>query len=265
MIISRANSTFISILSILFLLLLGSCKTQEEIQREQLVDSLSLQMVQGQKNSGENLVRLEELQTNIIKMKGDIEEKNHLANQNTTEQLKLMQDRMTLVEESNKSMQETLTKTQQQLAEQKTFLNKVLKTLEGAGKKGKARKSKKSSPYDLAMSLYRGRKYTKAKTKLIDLLNNKKIRGNKKARVYHNLGMIEFIKKRNEDALVYFSKLFTEHPKASYNANGLLFMAKAFKKLKRQEEYKQTLEELVKRYPKAKQVKEAKNLLKTTK
>jgi len=39
-------------------------------------------------------------------------------------------------------------------------------------------------------------------------------------------------------------------------------MAKAFNRLKRKPESKQTLEELIKRYPKAKQVKEAKAILK---
>lgn len=247
-------------------LFLTSCKTQEEIQREQLVDQLSLQMVQGQKNSGENLIKLQEMEEQILKLKGELEEQNHLNNQKSGEKLKAMEDRMTLIEESNKSLQESLDQTQAKLAENKQFLDKILRTLEGASKGKKSKTSKKKlSPYDQAMSLYRGRKYTKAKPKLLDLLNDKKIKGNKKARVYHNLGMIEYIKKKDEDALVYFSKLFTEYPKASYNANGLLYMAKAFNRLKRNEEYKQTLEELIKRYPKSKQIKEAKNLLKKLK
>ncbi len=256
----KKHIPFIFLISII--LNFTACKTQEQIQREQIVDRLSLQMVQGQQNSGETLVKVQELEEQLLKLKGEMDENDHSRQQDSNNSIKSLQSRIALLEESQKSTLTSLETTQNALSEQKRFLEKVLKTLGGMNRPKKIKKKKKRSAYDEAMFLYKGRKYTKSKPRLIRLLSNKKIKGNRRARIYHNLGMIEFIKKKNEDSLIYFSKLMTEFPKAKYNANGLLFMSKAFKRLNRKEESKQTLEELLKRYPKAKQAEEAKKILK---
>jgi len=94
------------------------------------------------------------------------------------------------------------------------------------------------------------------------LLDKKKIKSNRKARVLHNLGMSSFLLKQNDQALIYFSKLITDYPKSHYNKNGLLFLGKSFKKLNQKEQAKQTFSELVSRFPKSKQTKEAKKILK---
>ena len=244
----------------------SSCTTQADIQREQTVDAMKLQMVQSQQHTGEHLVKIEDIQQQIAQLRGAIEEGGHEQKESLKVTIKQMEDRLLFVEESNKMLKENLESVRTQLKEQKDFLAKVLKTLESASKSPKKiankKKGKKKSSYDKAMGLYKIRHYTKVRPIFIELLKDKKIKGNKRARIYHNLGMIQFVKKKNEDALIYFSQLFTEHPKASYNANGLLYMAKAFQRLKRKEESKQTLEELIKRYPKAKQIKEAKAILK---
>lgn len=67
--------------------------------------------------------------------------------------------------------------------------------------------------------------------------------------------------KQYDKALVYFSRLFTEHEKTGYNKNGLLFLGRTFDKLGQKEQAKQTLGELIKRFPDAKQVKAAKEML----
>jgi TolA-binding protein len=243
-----------------------SCTTQADIQREQTVDAIKLQMVQSQQHTGEHLVKLEDMQQQIAQLRGSIEEGGHQQKQTLKVNIKELEDRLLFVEESNKMLLENLQEIRTKVKEQKDFLAKVLKTLESAAKSpkriSKKKAEKKKSIYDKAMRLYKIRHYTKVKPILIELLKNKKIQGDKRARIFHNLGMIQFIKKKNKDALIYFSQLFTEHPKASYNANGLLYMAKAFKRLERKDETKQTLEELIKRYPKSKQVKEARSILK---
>jgi len=111
------------------------------------------------------------------------------------------------------------------------------------------------------MGDYKRGRYKSAKSKLADLYNNKLVSGSRKARVIHNLGMIAYMEKDNGAALTYFSTLFTEMPKSGYNKNGLLFLGKTFKRLGQTEEMKQTLNELITRWPKARQVSEAKKLL----
>ncbi|MBT7609746.1 MAG: tetratricopeptide repeat protein [Bacteriovoracaceae bacterium] len=260
------NKFKLPLLLILLGLNLTSCKTQDEIQREQQVDSLSLQMVQGQQHSGENLIKIQELQEQIAKLQGSLDESTHGQKESLKVSIKHLEDRIVYIEESNKMLQENLESARAQIKDQRAFLDKVLKTLSKAStkknKKIAKKKSKKKTGYNSAMELYKKKYYTKVRPIFIKMLKDKKIKGNKRARIYHNLGMIHYIKKKNEDALIYFSQLFTEYPKAIYNANGLLYMAKAFNRLKRKPESKQTLEELIKRYPKAKQVKEAKAILK---
>ncbi|MCO4793267.1 MAG: tetratricopeptide repeat protein [Bacteriovoracaceae bacterium] len=251
-----------SIPLIILLIVFSSCKTQEEIQREQLVDNMSLQMIQGQKGQAEMTVKFQSMEEQITLLRGELEQKGYNQEQKRQNEFKGIEDRVLLLEESQKDVTEKMTAVQKQLEENKSFLEKVLKALKGKSSRPKTKKVKYQSPYWAAMESYKAGKYKVAKNQLLGLLNKKKVKGNKKARVLHNLGMIEYMNKKNDDALVYFSKLFTEFSKSGYNKNGLLHMGKTFKRLGRKDDAKQTLEELLKRFPKAKQSKEAKKLLK---
>lgn len=240
----------------------GACKTQEEIQREQLVDNLSLQMVQGQKSQGEMIVKYQALEEQVTLLRGELEQKGYNQEQKRQNELKGIEDRVLLLEESQKDVSQKMTAIQNQLEENKKFLDKVLKALDSKTKTKTSKKTAPKSPYWAAMESYKAGKYKEAKNQLLDLLNGNKVKGTRKARVLHNLGMIEYMDKKNDDALVYFSKLFTEFSGSGYNKNGLLFLGKTFQRMGRKEEAKQTLEELVRRFPKAKQVNEAKKILK---
>jgi len=255
------NFKTLLVISSLFILI-GACKTQEEIQREQLVDNLSLQMVQGQKSQADMTVKYQALEEQVTLLRGELEQKGYNQEQQRQSELKGLEDRVLLLEESQKDLSEKMTSIQGQLAENKNFLDKVLKALGSKGKSKTTKKAAPKSPYWAAMESYKVGKYKQAKNELLSLLNGNKVKGTRKARVLHNLGMIEYMDKKNEDALVYFSKLFTEFSSSGYNKNGLLFLGKTFDRMGRKEEAKQTLEELVRRFPKAKQVTEAKKILK---
>jgi TolA-binding protein len=256
----------IKLLALSSLVLFGSCKTQEEIQREQMVDNLSIQMVENQKLTASSKVRLQNIEERLGMLTGKVEDTNHSTKQQLTSEVQLLRDKVVLLEERDKSNQSTMDITQKrltgiedQLVKQDKYLKKLLATLTGA--KAIKKSTKKMSAYDSAMYDYKKRKYKSAKRKLEALESNKKIKGKKRARVLHNLGMISFQNKDNNNSTVYLSKLFTEFPKSTYNANGLLYLAKTFKRMKQNEQSKQTLEELIRRFPKSKKVKEAKKLL----
>jgi TolA-binding protein len=256
--------TYFASFFIIFLFLV-SCRTREQIAREQLVDNIAVQLKDGQELSVDFTTRLSQIEEKIGQLTGQVEESNHETKSSIDKRLVLLEEKIILLEANSKSTEEKVTALSLKSEEQSKYLKEVLGTLKklSGGKSSKSRK--KLNPYDLAMSSYRKGHYKTAKKQLLGMVGDKKIKGNKKARIIHNLGMISFINKKDKDALSYFSLLFTEHPKAPYNKNGLLFLGKTFLRLGKGEEAKQTLNELITRFPKAKQVKEAKKLIKKIK
>ncbi len=242
---------FVIPFAVLSVLVLSGCKTQEEIKREQLVDNLGLQMVQSQKLVADTTVTIQNLEERIGSLNGKLDELDHNSQIQLQTQVDNLNQRITLLEESNKSLQ---AKTE----EQSKYLQEVLGTLKNMSGTGS---KKKLNDYDQAMEEYGKGRYSSAKPILVKLLEDKKVTGSRQARVIHNLGMISYMDKQYDKALVYFSRLFTEHEKSGYNKNGLLFLGRTFSKLDQKEQAKQTLSELISRFPKAKQVKTAQEML----
>jgi len=251
-------------LSLLFaaltLTLLFSCKTREDIQREQMVESMSMQMQDSQQLNANFSVRLQNIEERITNVTGQVEEDQHKTKQTLDSRIQSLEERLKLIEGTQKSQTDSLSELSKDMAAQKKYINEVLSTLKGMSGKKNAKSTKKSL-YWQTMGDYKKGRYQEAKQGLLTLLDQKKVSGGQKARVIHNLGMIAYMDKENDKALSYFSKLFTEFPKTGYNKNGLLFLARTFKRLNKNEEAKQTLNELISRWPKAGQVKEAKKLL----
>lgn len=235
-------------------LVLTGCKTQEEIRREKLVDNLGMQMVQSQELVADTTVKLQALEERLGGINGKLDELDHNSQIQLQTQVDTLNQRITLLEESNKGLQA-------KVEEQSKYLQEVLGTLKNLSSGSTGAAKKKVSDYDHAMALYGKGQYSNAKPLLLKLLNDKSIKGNQQARVLHNLGMVNYIDKDYEKALVYFSRLFTEHGKTGYNRNGLLFLARSFEKLNQKEQAAQTLNELIARFPDAKQVKDAKEML----
>jgi TolA-binding protein len=255
-------------LIVMLVLLVGGCKTQEQIQREQMVDNLAVQIVEGQKMSADYTVKINEVQERLNELQGKVEERGYLKSQELENQNKELNEKISIIEEQLKLLkekQDTQAKDINAIKDlqekQNQYLQKVLKTL-GSKKKAVRKRKGTTAQYNEAMNLYRKGKYAASKNILIKLSENKKVSGKTRAHVLHNLGMIAYMDKDFETAKTLFSKLFTEFPKSSFNKNGLLFLGKSFQKSKQKEQAKQVLEELIKLYPKAKQVKEAKLILK---
>jgi TolA-binding protein len=248
------KNTFIALIFITALF--QSCKTREDIAQEKLVTNINNQVQDSQKLNADFIVRLQEVETRLTDLNGKTEEGQHHAEQTLNEQLKGLQERLTVLETTQKDLQEKAERQEQYTAE-------VLKNLKMITGKGSSRKgTKKLSDYDQAMKDYKRGRYKSSAILLQKLLKSKKVTGKRKARVMHNLGVISYLNKNNQDSLTYFSKLFMEMPKSGYNKSGLLFLGKTFKRMNKKEEMKQTLNELITRWPKAKQVNEAKKLMK---
>lgn len=247
---------------IALLLAMTSCKTQEQIKREQLVDSISVQMVQNQKLSADASVKILELEEKVNQFQGVLEESAHSKNNNAQkleERIKALED---LTQSLNTQLQDSSTKltaVEKRLADQDKFIKEILKTLKSPSKKKK--RAKKRGPYDTAMWNYGKGKYKLAFSQMQALLDGKKLKTSQRKRLLHNLGMVSYILKKDQDALTYFSKLYTDYPKSTYNANGLIHLAKTFQRLGQKDQAKETLQMMIKSFPKHKRIKTAKNLL----
>ena len=247
--------------TILLLLIVSfnSCKTQEEIAQGQMVETLNLQVSESQKLTAEATVRMQQLEERMNSITGQVEESGHQQKMTVQNQIKELKDKLVVVEENNKSLNTEVASLKTSMEEQKAYLDKVLKSLTKMSAP-KKKESKKLSDYDKAMATYKRGKYKEAKAELQELLKQK-LSGSKRSRVLHNLGMCSFILKQDDQVLIYFSKLFTDFPKSGYNKNGLLFLGKSFQRMNKKDEAKQTFNELLTRFPKAKQTSEAKKLL----
>ncbi|TDJ04399.1 MAG: tetratricopeptide repeat protein [Deltaproteobacteria bacterium] len=244
---------------LIFLLLILSCKTQEQIQREQMVDNMAIQVQQGQKLSAEFTVRLQHLEEKLTQKIGKLEEIQHNQGVKFSQEFTTSKGEMNQLISGLDLQKKAIIIITEQMVQQKRYLDKLLLSL---NKLAGVKPSKKRSSYNQAMFLYRKGKYAVAQNELLKLLNNKRIKGNKKARVIHNLGMIAYMDRKYSDAVTLFSRLYTQYPSSPYTPRGLLFLGKSFKRINRKDEAKQVLQELVKKYPKSKYKKEAKKLLK---
>lgn len=240
------------------ILIISACKTREDIAREQMVDNIAVQVSDSQKLSADITVRMQSIEERLNSITGKVEETEYNTGQTIESKMKGVEERLAVMETNYESQTKQLTAIEAKLKSQDEYLQNVLKTLKGLSAKPK--KSKKQSPYQAAMAEYKKGRYKTAEPMLEDLLA-KKLSSGQKARVTHNLGMINYMNKNNKKALIYFSQLFTKYPKSGYNKNGLFFLAKTFERLGQKDEAKQTLNELIAKWPKAKQVKKAKALL----
>lgn len=250
-------------LFIFAIILFNSCKTQEQIQREQMMDNIAVQMVEGQKLNAEGTSKLQEIQEKIGQLQGQIEEKQHADKSAMDSELNSIKERLTMLEKAMVLQKETSDKTSAQLEEQGQFLKKVLSELENLGKSAPKKVSKKKSnnTFDEALTDYKKGKYSEAKTLFLELLNDKKTPKKNLPHIIHNLGMVAFIQKNYDDAITLFSRLYTEYPTTGFNQNGLFFLAKAFNKLNKTDAAKQTLNELIQKFPDSRKIPDAKKLL----
>ena len=246
------------------LILFCSCKTREDIAREKMVHQLNNQVKDGQKIQVDSFSRIQDLETKITQLTGQIEEGDHQTKQGMNTEFKLVVERLSLMEEKHKAFESKL-KTQGNyikdvLAALKDLSRK--KSRSSKKKKGKG-KGKKLTTYSKALINYKAKKFKTARKLFIKALENDKLKSNQKSRTLHNLGLIEFTNKNYQESLIFFGRLFSAYPKSRYNQRGLLYMAKSFINLKNPDQAKETIKNLISLFPKSKQIKEANKLLRT--
>jgi len=258
------------IVLITLLISLNACKTQEDIRREKTVDNLNEQVAQTQKSTANANSRFSALEEQVAKINGAIEESNH-NNQQEIKDSALLKERLTNLEETNKKQTEFIRALNEKVQEQSKYIEEVIKSLqtlsEQKSKEPVALKTKKKENISdevvtikAAIAKYKAREFEEAKTDLLQILENKKIKKKDQESALYYLGMIEYRNKSYDEAKIYFSKLFSENPESNFGASSLLNLAKSFLQLKSTEEAKQSLDELITRFPKSKEALEGAKL-----
>jgi TolA-binding protein len=240
---------------ILLLLILVACKTQEDINRDQQVDTMAAQMAQHQKLSAQYTSKTLELEEKLTKMIGSIDEREHQNYQTTNQEINNSK-------RSIEELQKDLDSVKVQMLEQKEYLEKILASLSKMGEAPSKKKSQKAG-YEEAIRLFTKGNVKEAKPILAGLLDDKKLDLSQRAKVNYYLGMIAYQEKKFSDAVTLFSRLYTEYPSSSHNPSGLLYLGRSFLKLKKNEEGKQVLEELVEKFPNNSNAQKAQDILKS--
>jgi len=267
------KSLFIPIMVISSLVTLTSCKTTEEIRREQMVDGLSKQVVQSQRLSADVTVRVQNLEEQVTAIQGTLETTAHDKKEKLDATTKKLDEEIKLQEKSREELYKRVENSEKiiasielRLKEQQEYLDKLLKTLSDLtdvkpAKKKKGKNSKESEvtaapvhtggTFDSAIGLYKKGKYAESKEILLGLLEAKKLNKDQKPHALHNLGMIEYTNKKYDTALSYFSKLYSEFDKSSLLPNALYFMAKCLDAKGQKADALASLEELKSKFPKS--------------
>ncbi len=261
-----------SLTPILFALLISltACKTQEDIRREKTVDSLNEQVAQTQKSTANANSRFTALEEQVAKLSGEFEESSHNRQQEIKD-ASLLKERLAGLEETNKKQTEFIRALNEKVQEQSKYIEEVIKSLKSLSEqksqepvatkaKKKENNSEEVATLKDAIAKYRARDLEAAKADLLQILENKKIKKKEKETAYYYLGMIEYRNKSYDEAKIYFSKLFSENPESGFGASSLLNLAKSFLQLKSKEEARQSLDELITRFPKSKEAQEGAKL-----
>ena len=122
---------------VLFTLVLSSCKTTEQIRREQLVDSMSTQLKSMQTTNAQVTSKMRRIEEKLSRVNGIAEEREHQTQLNSSVKISTLEDRLGLMERKNTLIEKDLRSMKAQLASQKKYLDRVLKTLSAFTKRKK--------------------------------------------------------------------------------------------------------------------------------
>ncbi|WP_408099164.1 tetratricopeptide repeat protein [Peredibacter sp. HCB2-198] len=255
------------ILSIVVLAtLFTSCiKTADQVNREKRFDNMSEQLKDSQGLMADMVGQLKDMQKQLDQMNGKIEELEHKQGQANPETAKLTES-VNLMKTQQETEAAQLLQIQNELKEQRTFIEKVTASIAAMSEKEKApsktsKKKSARSELDQGLQLIKENKYAEARTELEALIDHNDLTPGDHNKVMHGLGKVEYYTGNHEKALVYFSKIYTKYPKASLAPSSLLFIGRSLNKMGKKDEAKQAFAKVVEDYKGTKEANEAKKEL----
>jgi TolA-binding protein len=253
-----------TLLSVL-ILSVGCIKTVEQVNREKRFDSISEQMGDTQGLLANIVAQMRDMQSQLDRMNGRLEELEHKQSQVDPEGLKQMSENMNLIKTQQETQSAQLLQIQNELKEQRGFIEKVTQTLAEVKKAPApapvAKKKSAKDELEEGLQLIKNDKYGEARAELEPLIDHPDLTAGNRNKVLHGLGKVEYYTGNHEKALVYFSKIITKYPRSSLAPSSLLFVGRAFKKMGKKEEAKQAFNKVVEDYKDSREANEARKEL----
>lgn len=207
-------------------------------------------------------MKMNELQNKLASTSGQIEEIDYKAttnNQETTKTLSQtiasLSEQVKILNKENTENKAEIQKIQSELDAQKQYVSKLTGTLT---KIAGPSKSSSASGIQEAHKAFEKNDQKEA-TKLYEqVLAEGKINNREKNHVRYNLGLMSYWNKKYDDALSYFSSIYTKWPKSSWAPRALLQIARTFKKQNKKDEANATYDEIIQKFASSSQAKKAK-------
>lgn len=245
----------------LILMTTACIKTADQVNREKRVDDMSEQLKGSQGLVAEAVEQMKEMRSQLDKMNGRIEELEHRQQKISPDQMTKTAETVQHLKTQQESENNQLQQIQNELKEQRAFIEKVTSTLNSMNHSPKESKSKKkSAKSDLAEALdqVKDDKFSEARTTLESLIDHEDLTPGDRNKVFHGLGRVEYYSKNYDKALVYFSKVYAKYPKATLSPSCLLFIARTLDKMGKKDEAKEAFGKVAEDYPGTKEAAEAK-------
>lgn len=247
------------LLALLAIPLSGCIKTAEQKKREDRMENISQQLSDSQNIVADMTVMTKGLQQQIDQLSGKVEELQHQQKNFAGTDLHAMNENLNLLRQQVQGLADNQKKQNEELAQQRAFIEKVTDKL---GKMGAQRSdSSKKNPkgeIEAAWALINKKKYADARGVLEGMVDNNDVSPADQNKALHALGIIEYQQKHYEKGLVFFSKVYTKYPQSSLAPNSLLFIGRSLVKLGKKVEAKQAFDEVVSNYPASSSAKDAK-------
>lgn len=238
-------------------------KTADQVQREKKFESMSEQMKDSQGLLADMTSQMKDLQGQIDRLNGKIEELEHKNKQLNPESIAKMNESLNVLKTQQENESTQLLQIQNELKEQRVFIEKVTASLSQSSHHESPKSQKKSAKSELnhALELIKKDDFNDAKSILEPLIGHSSLTPGEQNKVLHGLGKVEYFTKNYEQSLVYFTKIFTKFPKASLAPSSLLFIGRNLHKLDKKSEAKEAFQKVVDDYPGTTEANEAKKEL----
>jgi len=282
----------------IFTIVLSGCfQTTEEIRREQRVSQVDQELQQSRVHVAEMTTQQRELQDQVNALNGKIEEILHQKNQLTDGQIsqitQLLTGQKTEIEQlklESKKQNDTIVELNEKLKIQTAYLQEVTQGLDLLSSIPKNKKEKKKNKKDKdkeevaeeAAKKDEPKNESKdfqSKLKLVDqqieagkleeagalcesIIQDSAYSAGKHNQCRFKLGEIAYKKKNYHDALVYFSKIYTQWPKSTLAPESLFQIANIFKDQGKKNEAKAALKKLETEYPGHEKISKGKEIAK---
>jgi TolA-binding protein len=169
-----------------------------------------------------------------------------------------MNENMNVMKTQQESQNTQLLQIQNELKEQRAFIEKVTANLSSATTSNKSQKKSAKNELAHALDLIKKDAYADAKSELESLIDHPELSPGDHNKVFFGLGKVEYYTKNHEKSLVYFSKIYSKYPKSSLAASSLLFIGRNLEKMGKKEEAKEAFAKVTEDYAGSKEAKEAK-------